>query len=540
MNEAAQKPQGNHDDHEYHSFLRRLQARFERNTDSFTQPLFRVDVPDLWEHYLDCFSQQERQFHNCSACRRFIREAGALVTIFPDGAQRAAFWDPDDAPDPYRLSVAAVAQAVASALVTGPYKTQHREIGQPITGDWRHMALVVPKPGSAFVHVPGVLTARQRMAEMREDYKSVVRALGEFALPTLATALNLLKTDALYRAEKVLGACQWLFDLQTMRDTAKSQRRKDNLVWLAIATAPQGFCHPRSGVIGTLLEDIQAGLPYKEFAAKFKAKMHPLVYQRPQSPPKAGNIQASEKLVAKLGIAPSLRRRYARLEELDTLWVARSLDEDVVVPRGVFSDVAPRDAKPKQKPVEVSAKPITWRKFSETVLPTADSISLRVPALGAFAAYTTASDPSAPPILQWDSEEQRNPMDWYQFSGGSLPAQWNLAEGAWVTVHALSHLPCLWHRRELYKHFGQGVLFVLEDCRQLEVPGLCLFPESLKSDLHSMRKTLEAYSRANKIEDAEQATACGVLLQPNSSQVFPAIRVVTGTHVAQYKIDRWD
>lgn len=540
MNEAVEerKATGNTDDTEYHGFLCRLSARFAQNTDNYKTPLFRVDVPDLWEHYLDCFSEREKQFHNCSACRRFIRDAGGLVTIFPDGSQRTAFWDPDDAPDTYRLSVAAVAQAVASSRVVSPYKTSQRVIGTPHTGDWQHMALHVPATAQ-FFHDARVLTAKQRMAEMREDFKSVSRALAEFSITTMDTARSLLQSDALYRSEKVLGAAEWLFNLQTVYRVAKSPARKANLVWLAIAQAPQAYCHPRSSMIGTLLEDLEAGRTFPDVAARFKAKMHPLVYQRPQAPPSTGNIRASEQLVAKLGVAPSLRRRYARLDELDTLWTTKPVAPELV-PLHVFGGVAAKDAKPKV-PLTIGAAHITWRKFAETILPTADAISLYVPALAAFAAFTTASDPNAPPILQWDGEEQRNPVDWYQFAGGSLPSQWNMKEGAWVTVNALSHLPTQWHRRELFKHFGQGVLFVLEGCRQKESPGLCLFAESLKGELHTARKTFEAYSKSNALEGAESASACGVLLRPNSAQIFPTIRVVTGTlSVAQYKIDRWD
>jgi hypothetical protein len=539
MNEpVAERIAGNQDDHEYRGFLHRLSLRFATYTDQGKAPLFQVDVPDLWDHYLDCFPTQEKQFHNCSACRRFIREAGALVTIFPDGSQRTALWCPEDAPDLYRLSVAALAQAVSCARVISPYKTARRVIGQPHTGPWCHMALEVPQK-AVFLHSPVVLTAKQRMAEMRADFHSVTRALGEFSLPVLQQAVQLLETDALYRGEKVRGVAVWLLRLQELYTLAKTSQRKANLVWAAIATAPQAYCHVRNSVVGSLLEDLASSLPFDQVAAKFKAKMHPLTYQRPQAPPSAGNIAMSERLIAQLGVAASLRRRYARREELDTLWTPKAVE--VQEPVGVFGGVVAKQvAAPESLPRTVSGRAITWRKFTETVLPTAHSIAMRIPEVAAFAAYTTASDPDAPPILQWDTVEKRNPVDWYQFAGGSLPNQWGLVPATWANVLALSHLPCRWNQHELYKHFGLGVLFVLEGCRPRESPGLCLFPEGLKSELHSARKTIEAYSRANRLTGIEEASACGILLQPNSTQLFPHIRVTTGTHIAQYAIDRWD
>src|SRR5207253_1562968 len=45
-------------------------------------------------------------------------------------------------------------------------------------------------------------------------------------------------------------------------------------------------------------------------------------------------------------------------------------------------------------------------------------IELQVPgSSGHFMALITATRPEAPPILQWDSEERRNPVSWYYHSG---------------------------------------------------------------------------------------------------------------------------
>lgn len=543
MNEPSvewSKATGNSDDHDYHGFLANLQDRFAANTANFKNPVFRVDAPDLWDVYIAHFKDEERQFHNCSACRRFIREAGGLVTIDEKGRQQSALWHVADAPRLYKSSVDAVAQMVKRAPIVSPYLTSDPTLGQPLTGVWRHMALTTPA-SAPFRYVKRVLSAKQRMAEMIQDFKSVSRALSEFSVTTLDTAVNLLKTDALYRSEKLLGAAEWLFKLQTAVIAAKTSQGATNVVWLAIATAPTGFCHPRSGVIGTLLEDLQTGLAFKDVAAKFKAKMHPLVYQRPQTAPKAGNVLAAERLVQQLGIAPSLERRYARYEDIPVLrWHARAEPLTTLGGAGVFGNVEVR--KPKSKPpVTVPGKSITWRSFADTVLPTVESLELLVPSVGAFAALVTAVHADAPPILQWDLDDARNPMSWYQYAGGSLPSMWNLTEGAWVKVTAVTDAPHMWWSAGLFRHIGERVFFLLDGCRQNESEGLGLFPEILKSDLHSARRTLEAYSQTHKLQEPEQATACGVCLQPASAKVFPLLRVTLGGGVAvQYKIDRWD
>lgn len=72
---------------------------------------------------------------------------------------------------------------------------------------------------------------------------------------------------------------------------------------------------------------------------------------------------------------------------------------------------------------------MTWRKFMETVLPLAEEIEYQVKSVDNFSAILTASYEDAPPILQWDKEEQRNPFSWYVYSGGSNASKWNVSTG---------------------------------------------------------------------------------------------------------------
>lgn len=80
-------------------------------------------------------------------------------------------------------------------------------------------------------------------------------------------------------------------------------------------------------MIGTLLKDVATGMDFATVSARFASKMHPLKYQRPQAAPRVGNIADAEKIVAQLGIARSLERRFARIDEIDTLWKYRPVPE---------------------------------------------------------------------------------------------------------------------------------------------------------------------------------------------------------------------
>ena len=522
---------GNDEDRDYEDYLSRLGRRFSANVADGKEPLFTTSVApdDLWEAYLGAFPEDQRQYHNCSACRRFIKTVGGLVTI-SGAATSSAVWDLDDAPELYRASVAAMLKIVKRAKVTGVFLSSDMTIGHPVTGTWRHFSVELPK---AIVFKRVTLTARQKMAERREDFTTVMRALEEFTAPMVLQALQLLKTDALYRSEKVLGQAQWLADLHAALESTKGPRA--NVVWRAIALAPAGFCHPRSSMIGTLLDDIAAGLDFADASRKFAAKMHPLQYQRPQAAPTAGAIAQAEKLIAELGAAGSLARRFARLDDVQTLWMPTAKEEPKT--GGVFGHLKPKGAESPPS-MTAPAQVMTWEKFQRTVLPEAHTIEALVPLRGNFCALVTSANADAPPILQWDNPENRNPVSWYVYNGGSLASQWGVSGGSWCPVTALTFNPAHWNYEST--HHSKGVLFILDGAKDSRgaSAGAGLFPEILKSDFHGIRSTIEAYSRSAKIEGHEESAACGLLFG-NGSEVRLRVTDKHGMK-SEYRLDRFD
>lgn len=395
---------GNLDDTAYHALLENMQTYALDRIG--TQPVFTTDA-DVWSIYLAQLPVDMRQYHNCHACQKFVTTYGSLVTIGESGQQAPVFWWPSDSlTEPFYASVfAAMYAAVKQAKVTGVFVGTEKRWGTPVTGIWRHFGMPAPQH---LIWRGLTQTASQHAAEKLADYVNLQVALASFSLEHLNTAVRILESDTLYRSEKVLGMGIWLRDLK--ENLAKKRGSTwQNLLWLAVATAPAGFCHPRSSMIGTLLEDIAAGKSFEVIKHAFETKMRPGNYQRAQVAPTENAIEVAEKLVAKLGIATSLQRRYARLAEIPTLWQPRQTTK--VTPDGVFAHVTPRNPAPQSNTLNLPTTTLTWSKFSRTVLPTAEKIEVRVDA-ARFAALTTAVDPAAPNILQWD-----NPFSWYYHSG---------------------------------------------------------------------------------------------------------------------------
>lgn len=526
--EQARHPGGSGRDAEFEELRRKIGDRLKESLKK--GPLFRTDTKDLFLIYLAFLPHEHRQYHNCHCCRRFIEEYGGLVVIDEEGNATPALWSALDASDYYEESVAALARAASSAKVTGVFVSSKAEWGQNATGPWTHLAIT--PPASCVHKKPGLATLADSQAEAAklEEYGMVQRALGDFRLSTLDKAIQVLESDAVSRSEKIVGPVKWLRDLQS------NPKNRRNRVWRAVATAPPGFCHIRQSVAATLLEDIESGMAFPLVKSRFDAKMSPLRYQRPQSAPTEGNIARAEKIVAEMGIAPSLKRRFATLDEIQSIWRLKS----AVKPEdGVFSHLTPK-GRVADSVLILPPTPITLEKFRRDVLPRADRIRYRVPyGNGPYAAMLTASDPDAPPIFQWDSYDNRIPVTYYTYINGSEPRQFSLNPGQYVDVLAVALPPYDWDEEGKFSHLPQAAFFILEGAKDTRKQGLALFPEFLRSELREVRSTIEAYSNQGMKDDAEGQHAAGLLY--GKSQIGGLdLRVESGGIAIDYKIDRWD
>lgn len=494
-----------------------------------TGPLFTTSVtPEaLWKAYLGGFPERNRKHYDCHSCRRFIQTYGGLVTVDAEGTLRSVLWQGDEEIPPFFApSISALVGLIASSKVTGVFLSSARVWGSPSTPDkkrgltWSHLSGAPSR-----VYEDRLLTAEQRMAEKLEDFKMLKHAISDYGPKVAAEAVRVLKSDALTRSEKALGIAEWFATLHG---------KDSNQLWAAVATAPPGFCHVRSTMISTLLDDIVAGLPFETISRRWSEKVDPTKYQRPTAAPKEGAIDVAEKLVEKLGVAKSLERRYARLEDIQVkIWEPKPAAEKPKAEGGVFGHL--RGQSDTVKAVELPATTMTWEKFARTVLPTARSLEVKTPSsLAGFYGFVTAADPEAPPILQWDRPEKRNPVSQYVYKEGSYASQWNLVGGSWAKVNAITSSPAHWNDPDKAKHHAEGAYFVLDGAKDTRNDSLCLFPETLKAEFHGIRAVVEAHSRKGKLQG--EGTANGIVFQKGATDRL-TIRV-DGS--ATYVLDRWD
>ena len=531
----------NHDDDEYGHFLTAIQRKFDETINQFGKALFTTSAinEDLFKIFLSEIPEYAKQHYTCHACRRFVNTFGGIVSITENRETIPIMW-PESAPVFFQNAVSRITALVKNSKVTGVFLNSNSVWGQPVTGEWNHMAVQAP----SVAYKGRILTAYQSMAEKKQDYLTLLNGLTEFPVEAVDQAIVLLETDSLYRSEKCLGVAKWLKKIHLDRAQHKNSRQKNNITWLAVATAPPGFCHIKSTMIGTLLEDIVSGMSFESVKRRFDEKMHPLQYQRPQVAPSAGNIAQAEKIMEKLQAEGALARRFATLDDIDAIWTP-NFEQDVKKThdkKGIFGHLKPKGDRPKVGDMSIPQVTMTWDKFFRTVLPEATKIELfNSPQTNSYSALVTAVNEDAPPIIQWDLEESRNPVSWYLYHGGSRPESWNLKSGSYSLVSAICLSPNMW-KSDKFEHQGKGVMFILDGAKDTQSKGrsgLGLFPEIMKSEFHSIRSTIEAFSRAGEIEGQEESSACGLLLQQSSGDWNSRIKVTSLMGVVEYCLDRW-
>lgn len=508
-------------DRDFETFIQRL-----RNACSVIKgPVFTTSATDsVVLAYLETYrSAAERQHFNCRACKDFLRKYGGLAQITKGGRIKPLLWNLDMDYGDFQDVADALSQLVVRSEITGVFKSDLDILGTPESNGWRHFSIKTPQWSR---NTSRLQTAHQVTAEKLGDFQMVERALSKYSLSDIDKAVHLLRTNNLPRSELALGNLEWF---QMLKTSVKSGRFYENMIWAAIADAPSGFTHINNNIGGELLDMIVNNEPFDVIRRKFTGYVDGLNYRRPQTAPTEQNINRGNEIFKKLGLENSVKRRFANLEDLQLLWTPRKS-----TPRrseGVFSSVTPRNEAPSRV-TRSNASPVvmTFEKFKRVILPEATEMYIQVPGRGNYSAFVTAEDPTAPLIFQWS-----NPVNWYVYSGGSFASDWNLSSGSRVKVTGVSLQPNMWKNEATAR--GEGVTFLLEKCYPRISPGLALFPETLLSELHEVRKTIEEFSRKGTISGRAGATGCGLKF-PDGKNL--KISVVSNGIEQDYILDRMD
>lgn len=488
--------------------------------------LFVVEKEGLFGVFLENLSPEHRQHYNCHCCRNFIERFGKIVVIMPDGSVESPLWSKTDVPEFFQKSVEAMRQAVINTKIDSVFVTEEKKWGNAVTGVWTHLHGTPPRE---VIHKDKLKTSYQLASEHKENFGIINRGLAEYSKEAAVQAVRVLEADAVSNSEKVVEIAKWFLALHEAIEGKKGKIRS-NLIWSAITRVPMSWSHIKNTMIGTLLDDITANMPYEVIAKRWAEKMHPLQYKRPTTL-NEGNIDAGNRIIEKLGATSALRRRYARLEDIiNWVWKPQPIVEDAGRDNyrgGAFDHL--RETKKKIiNDIVLPAKTVTWDHFQQNILPTANTIEYLTDGYRhGYFSLVTAVDPNAAPILMWDGvDEIRNPVSWYFRHGGHICTSFNLPRNAWIKVNCVCLKPPYWQKPELFRHQGPGVFFVLEGARETDpTSGGLFFPDCLKSEFFEAKKAMEAYSQSSSIEGLADATANGIAVNGNASSPLKQFRV---------------
>ena len=509
-----------------------LNKAFHAKLEKYGPHLFVVDSKHLSTQYLNSFQyEDERKEHDCHACREFMRQYGNVVFINDRGVVIPALWDSSECNSAYAEHVAVLEHAVSRGKIVSQFFCESTVLGAPKVGGLPHFHMTH--------NVKGLMNFRRSSAEAQkaisaENFKTLSRALSEYGTKVLSQALHLLQQSN--RPEKFTSIVEWMLELH--KKIGCNPKARTNIIWSAVAAAPIGFCQPRSSVVGSLLDELKEGADPDAALRRFNEKISSEVYQRPTALPSSGNVRKAEKLIAELGLESALARRPAGVNEVKMIW----RPEIKQVSEGVFGKLRTKDKGIPNKLVETSGTTqITWEKFRRTILPNAVRIQHYVGSGSQpFYGMLTATHEDAKPILQWDNEEDRNPVSQYTYTGGSHASMWGLKSGEYVDVLGVTLSPWKRDNEDAFPHLPELVLFVLDGAKDIQLNALCLFPEMLRSELHEIRATIEAYSEETRPDDyIEDDHVCGVGMSKTRS-VPIRLRVTTEHGIGLFLIDRWD
>ena len=411
--------------------------------------LFEVDVDkeQLWQTYLLGFPKDQRQHYNCNTCKSFIRNYGRVVTIDDRGQIKSPLWSAAIDGE-HQKAFDNLNEFVRQGTVKGVFYSPDPSWGTAKNLDertgivWEHLSVIPP---ATLVYRRRTKTAAQAMAEKREEYLGLRRALADFSPKTVERALVLSTSGTLHRGDLVKAQLEWFQGV--IGSVKPSQGNHLNLLWSVVATAPAGFCFIRSGLAGTLMSDIQEGYSAADIKRRYEDKADPSQYQRAQVAPSAGNITHAEKVITELGLASALERRYASVDEVHMFWRSQKLAAEQKVQKGtVFGHLKPKAQGAAEDGLDLPQTTMTWEKFHRTVLPTATALEVLVPESSQrFAGLVTAADPDAAPILKWDYPARRNPFSWYYADGVDASIKRKVAAAGGQVEDVDIRLSLAWH-----------------------------------------------------------------------------------------------
>ena len=420
-----------------------VDARFAELTKLGNLLAIDADPDAIWAAYLESFPPESRQEHTCSACKAFIRQAGTAVRVDPDTLELQTVWDVDVSGEPeYEPSIRALRDYVRSRPIAGLWSHPNATVGVDRNPDPK-------RPGTVWTHYHGKVprglqrtdATAARSGELRDTAALVKRSMEELRRDAVATVLELVAQNSLYRANEYRAQLDFLKGSMARWD-ATAPELHDRLSWALAQTTSTAVARARNTAVGTLLVDLSEGRDLEAAVSAYERIMAPQNYRRPTSLVTPRMVESAKERMSELGLLASLDRR--RLDTRDVpadkaLFVHRPKPQANDVFAEMKGEAQVADPKTLSKVEEV---PVAT--FVERVLPGAKGIRVLFERdhLGNLATLTGPRDPSAPSLFKWD-----NGLGW-SYTGGLADSIKQRVKDAGGNVEGWMRISLSWNNHD--------------------------------------------------------------------------------------------
>lgn len=359
-----------------------------------------VDGDALWQAYLAAFPEgtnpmfRTKTEHDCSTCKRFVRNLGHLVTI--RSGHVGTVWECCEVmPEPYKTVARRLDHYVRGVPIKSVFRTKEVRFGEEHNYD--------AKTNQRYDHFHGAVASRHYVlapdtarGEGDATFQVLKRGLTEIRRQHLIDVLDLIESNGLYRGEERKPAVQGFLELLSKFETAG---KTDLFVWEHLKDRNARF---RNTDIGTLFTDLAEGKDFDQAVKAFETKVAPMNYKRPTAVITQRMVEKAVQTVTNLGLHGALARRYARLSDVsvnDVLFVDNSARGKMKDGIAALLENSVKKAAPDLK----HAAAVTADEFVSSVLPEAKSLEVFVENrhTGNFVSLTGADGPER--LFKWDN-----------------------------------------------------------------------------------------------------------------------------------------
>lgn len=392
----------------FHQFKVDVDAAFSKMAKNASR-LYKTGVSgdQLWDAYINSFPEgEEKQSHNCHACRSFIKHYGNVVAIVDNTI--VTYWDAVHSAG-YENTAKAMSKVVLSAPIENIFLSLERnlgldknremlESGEIIT--WEHLFTVLP---AKFIFIPGVHNSIDTARSQARDSKNVCkRSLDELTEEATLTVLELISQNSLYRGAEFKKQLEAFRDLQRKYSQIPAEKR-DNFCWEV--SADNFIARIRNTAIGTLLEDLSLGLDIETAVTKFERIMAPANYKRPTAIITKKMVENAQKKVEAMGLVESLPRRHASIDDLtvnNVLFVNRDARKQMA--DGIFAELAESTSTVNPRSYSKSAE-VSIEDFIKNILPTISEMEVLVENshISNLVTLTAPINMNAPSLFKWNN-----------------------------------------------------------------------------------------------------------------------------------------